>query len=243
MDLEKYIQAAHSLPLSYDGCLHGHWKGEHTESKPHVSSLKKQNIKLSAGLSDSRTLNQCNVARLFSFPSVPLLWPSSSSIKLSLSKLGELVTPVLNLSSLPLLNHPPSNPLFLTSALDRTHAAFALRLPRFNTCCWPLRWGTPVLAAILTVRHSWKHTQTAMCSLSLLCLTVFYTWTWTHTQFPGNHPHFPSIIRSHSLPTPSPCATQLCSTFLLPPGRPSGLFLCFFAVVRNMEAAHPGTQR
>lgn len=146
----------------------------------------------------------CNISRLFYFPSVPLLWLRSSSIKLSHSKLGELVTPVLNPSSCPLLNHPPSNPLSLTAALDRLHAlaAFTLKLLRWDTYHWPLSWG-PWQPS----RLSDTHTNTNCHALIFSPVSLASTHEHGHTQFPGNHPHFPSNIQSHS--TPSPRATLL----------------------------------
>lgn len=196
------------LVFSYDCCFLGHCDMLRTN---HIQDDFKQLNKLFAALLD------CSLAILQFF-----LRPSFSSIKLLLSKLGELVTLVLNPSSLPLLNHPPSKPLSLSWNLCVLSAAFTLRLLRCETCCWPLSWGTLALAAVLTDTHRHIHTQTHKTThglISLLCLTVFYTWTRTHTQFPGNHPNFPSIIWSHTPTTTLPCATQRCSTFLLSPSR------------------------
>lgn len=94
-----------------------------TSKASHIGAAVK-NKKITMGLSDSCATFPDSFTSL----SVPLLWLRSSSIKLSHSKLGELVTLVLNPSSCPLLNHPPSNPLSLAPALDRLHvlAAFTL---------------------------------------------------------------------------------------------------------------------
>lgn len=165
------------------------------------TALKKKNNLLAFLLS-------AQSARLFSFPSAPLLWPSSSSIKLSLSKPGELVTSVLNPSSHPLLNHPPCNPpspslhfFPLTPVLDGLHVFYPqvaqVQYPPLTSEMGDTSPGSCPDCQTLEDTHT--HTQTAMCSFPLLCLAVFHTRTGTHTQFPGNHPHFPSIIRSHTI--------------------------------------------
>lgn len=81
-------------------------------------------------------------------------------------------------------------------------------------------------------------TQTAMRSFSLLSHCLLHMNTDTHSSL-----GITLIFHRTSSPTPHHPHVQPCSTFLLPPGRPSGLLLCLFAETLSMEAAHTGNRR
>lgn len=125
MDLEKYTGCRCSSSLSYECRLYGYWSEVSTSEASHIRAASKtKNKELS-----SAPISSINAT--LPFPSLQFLFlrPSPPSITLSLSKLGELVTLVLNPSSPPLLNHPaPPSPLSLTPAPDHLHifAAFTL---------------------------------------------------------------------------------------------------------------------
>lgn len=144
-----------------------------------------------------------------SLASVPLLQPPHSSIKLSLSKLGELVTPVLNPSTLPQLNHP-SSPAFHRLSISFPHTCYFSIYPLVAQV-WHLlltsKLGTPALAAVLPHHRHIKRPRAHFIYSRLL----FPTHERKHTHFSGNHPHFPIY---HLVSAP-PFAISMCDPALL----------------------------
>lgn len=154
----------------------------------------------------------------FCFTQVPLLL-RSSSIKLSEYKLGEVVTPVLNPLSSPLLNQTPSNPF------SPTHLPCIICIV-YAQVVWVsyllLASELGALPATPTVRH----VQNAMHSLSLLSHCPLHVNTKAHIS-----QSITLIFLLTSLATACHCNMQPCSTFLLHPSRLFKLCLCFSAGV------------